>query len=148
MIMPKQMQILKLRDELRSVGISSDLVDVDQLVDSRLSYPENAQNIMNQFQGHRKLTKKSTRGHSDAGTGGNVDMRYAAQYHQTRTPRARNTDESQRNQRTYTEKQIQKNPSLLDTWFNNPGNSDIFGIDAFGSSKVRPKRKTKRKNKR
>ena len=144
MNMPKRMQILKLKDELRGVGISHDLVDLDQLVDSKLTYPENAQNIMNRFQSHKKLKGKSAKKHQDAGSGGNIDMRYASQYHQSRSSHSRNLDESMRNQRTFSEKQIRKRPSLLDTWMRSPGNSDIFGIDAFGYSNKRPKRKKKR----
>jgi len=143
--MNKKLQINKLRGELGRAGIDHDTVDLDALVDSRLSYGENAQNIMNRYQGHRKQAGKSRKGSQGAGEGGNIDLRYAQQFHQSRSPQAQKQDEGNRNNRTFTEKQIAKRPSILDGWMRSPGRSDIFGIDVFSNSEPKRKKKHKRK---
>lgn len=76
---------------------------------------------------------------------GNVDFAYAHQSQMARTQRSREMDESTRHKRTYTERQISRKPGLLDAWYRNPGSLDIFGIDAFGSSKTRKTRKRRGK---
>jgi len=134
MIMPKRMQEMKLKDELRRVGISPDTVDISALTDKTLSYGENYKNVMSQFKNTsnaQRKTKQSTMGI------GNIDFKYAHQAHQARSPHSISMDEAIRNRNTYTEKQISRKPALLDRWYSDMGNSDIFGIDAFGSSKRR-----------
>lgn len=139
MNMPKGMQILKLKDELRRARIASDTVDLHALVDSTLSYPENERLIMSRFKRTDPKTKKSHKGGTLGGVG-SVDMHHASQYHQSRSPRARSTDEARRNKNTHTEKQLDKKPALLDSWFRRPGNSDIYGIDGFGGRPGKKKR--------
>ncbi len=144
MLMPKRMQILKLQDELRRLKISPDTVDLEAHVDSKISYPENARNILSKFERRDNKKTKSHRGATLGGIG-NIDLHYASQYHQTRTPTSRSSDEARKNKNTYTERDLNKRPSLLDGWFRRPGNSDIWGIDAFGRSKPTKKHKSKRR---
>ena len=141
------MQIWSLQKELRSKGISSDTVDLHALVDSKLSYPENARNILNRYKRTDNAAKKSKKGTHHGGVG-NVDLKYAAQYHQSRSPAARATDEARGNRKTYSERDISRNPSLLSAWYRNPGNSDIIGIDAPPNYKPHKRKTTKRKTKK
>lgn len=140
MNMPKGMQKLKMQDELRKLGISPDTVDLDALVDAKLSYPENYSNIMARYKKVSNAARKS-RPSTLSGLGG-LNFSYAAQSHQARSQQAQRLDESVRARKTHTERQVMNKPELLDDWFKNPGKSDIFGIDAFGHSKPRKKRRT------
>lgn len=138
MNMPKRMQVLKLMDEFARMGISSDLVDLDSLVDASLTYPENYRNIASRYKKTSNAARKSrptTIGVS------NIDLSYAAAAHQARSPQARNMDEATRARSTYTERQAMSQLGVLDKWFKNPGRADIVGIDAFGHSKPRKKRR-------
>lgn len=139
MVMPKRMQAMKLRDELQRIGVDRDIVDLEALTDSTLSYPENYRNIMSRYKRTDPKARKSKATYIGGGSG--LDLSYAAQAHQARSPQARVVDERVLARRAYTEKQIARKPSKLDSWFKNPGRFDILGIDAFGFS--RPAKKSK-----
>ena len=138
MNMPKGFQIRKLQDELKRAGVSADLVDLHAMTDANLSYPENYKNIMGRYKPTGNAHKKGKQNRFGVS---NIDFKYAHDMQQSRSPQSRAIDESQRHRRTYTEKQVSRRPGLLDSWFKNPGNSDIFGIDVFGFSKERKKRR-------
>lgn len=133
-IMPKRMQVLKIKDKLEKEGIPADTVDVDALVDSDLSYPENEQNVMGKFKNTSKKNTKSksyTTGHRD------VDIAYAKQSEDARPDHAKKIDEATTAENSYTEKDIKKNPELLEDWYKNPEKSDIEGIDKLSTSRKR-----------
>lgn len=140
--MPRRMQILKMQDELKRQDISPDLVDLNALIDANLSYPENYKNIMSRY---KRVDNKARKSKAALGSGGNIDIAYASQYHQSRSQQARQADEARAAKKTYTEKQISRKPDLLDAWYKNPGKSDIFGIDVFGYSKSAKRKGKKRK---
>ena len=143
MNMPKGLQKLKMRDELKGMGIAADLVDLEAHIDSTLSYPENWRNVMGKYKRTDNKAKKSHTGRTFGIS--NIDMSYAAQSHAARSPRSRVMDEARSNKKTYTEKELSKRPSLLDSWFRRPGKSDLFGIDGFKKSNHKKKRKSKKR---
>lgn len=138
MVMPKRMQAMKLSDELRRLGISPDLVDVEALTDASLSYPENYRNVMSRYKRTDNKAKKSKATYLGCGSG--LDLSYAAQSHKTRSPHAQRMDEAFLSKGTFTERQIARDCSKLLKWYKEPGRYDIVGIDAFGYSKRRKRR--------
>lgn len=145
MLMPRRLQALNIQNALRKKNIAPDLVDVEALIDSSLSYPENTRNILAQYgRVDNKVRKHYTKA-SHIGEGNvNLDLSYAAQYHQARSLHAQRTDESTRAKRTFTERQIARKPELLDMWFSHANLYDIVGIDASNG----PRRTIKRKRKK
>ena len=139
------MQAHKLREEFKTMGIDADLVDLQALIDSSLSYPENYRNIVGKYKRvDSKARKTKTKKHGAS----NLDIHYASQSHQSRSPQARTTDESRTSCKTFTEKEILKDAGLLDKWGRAQNRYDIVGIDSFGSSAAcRKKPKTKSKSK-
>lgn len=138
--MPRRMQVLKIREELQRRGVSADEVDVEALVDSTLSYPENARQVLSKHK-RTEVEAQRTKGRTKyLGQGGSVDLQYASQYHQARTPTAQAQDNAIRAKTTWTERQLSKKPSRFDTWMSSPNRSDILGIDAHGFSKRRKRR--------
>ena len=139
MNMPKRMQAYKLRDEFNKMGIAADLVDLEALIDSTLSYPENYRNIIGQYKRADNKAKKSktkASGYSD------IDLSYASQSHQARSLRSRMIDEARTSCKTFTENQLRKDISLLQKWYKNPNKFDIEGIDSFvRSSSCKRRRK-------
>lgn len=147
------MQAHKLKDEFKKMGIAADLVDLEAMIDSSLSYPENFKNIVGKYKRvDSKARKTKTKKHGAS----NLEIHYAAQSHQARSPQAKTADESRTSCKTFTEKQVMKDAGLLDRWARAQNRFDIVGIDSFGSSVAcrqkkpktkKSKTKTKRKKK-
>jgi len=136
--MPIGMQKLKLKDELKRKGISPDLVDIDALIDSKLSYPENLSNIMKTLGKNRLHTLKSAKTSSHRKAMHQLDSMtlqfekdQAMHRHQSRSIRSQVMDQSKRARIVIKDKDIIKNPDLLKKWFKNPNQYDVEGIDNY-----------------
>lgn len=135
-IMPKKMQVLKLKDELKRKGISPDVVDLHALVDGKLSYPENLTNIMKKVSSNKKhiLKTSKTASHRKAMKQlDSLELQFekdqALDRHMRRSHRSQALDESKKAKVVIKDKDIINNPNLLKKWFNNPNRYDIQGID-------------------
>lgn len=142
--MPKKMQAHKLKDEFEKMGIAADLIDLEAFIDSSLSYPENYRNIVGRF---KRVDSKATKTKTKIGGASNLDIHYAAQSHQARSPQSQRSDESRTSCRTFTEKQVMKDARLLDKWSAAPKRFDITGIDTGHATTCRRKKPTKSKSK-
>ncbi len=138
------MQAHKLKDELKKIGIGVDLVDLEALIDSSLTYPENYRNIVKRY---KRVDSKATKTKTKKGGASNLDIHYASQSHQARSPQARTADEARTSCKTFTEKQVLKDASLLDRWYAAQNRLDLEAIDTGHSTACSKKPKTKSKSK-
>ncbi len=124
--MNKGLQIHKIRRYLDSIGLSSDLVDVPSLIDSTLTYSENRHNIVKKI---RKGYKKIQDVNKLSGQSLNFEMDQAEAFFGQRSQRSQDMDSRKRARKTFTEKDIIKNPDVLNKWYKKPNRYDIVGID-------------------
>jgi hypothetical protein len=115
-IMNKGLQIHKLKQFLKKHGIDPDLVDLEALVDSKLSYKENKKNIMKQLGISEGIVQKVSeiefREIEDA-------IRQAQMYHEMRSERSQRMDEERK-------AKIPKDP---EAWFRHPERYDLPQVD-------------------
>lgn len=140
-VMNKGLQIYKLKKELKKHGIDPDLVDLDALVDSKLTYKENKKNIFKLLGIGKKGKKLDEDEILDA-------LRQALMYHtEFRSDRARIIDDAK----------VAKLPKKVQSWFKHPERYDLPGIDAPGTYRDyikylenlnKKKKKKKRKKKK
>jgi hypothetical protein len=117
-IMPKALQIQKLKQFLKKKGVDPDTVDLEHLVDSKLTYSENKKNVMKilGLSGRKTLTSKIQA----------LKQQLEDIFRQTvqietelRSDRARMVDERRK----------AKVPKKPDTWFKHPDKYDLPGVD-------------------
>jgi len=115
-VMNKGLQIAKLKQLLKKHGIDPDLVDLEALVDSSLTYRENKENIMRQLGISEGITVKPSEVElqeiEDA-------IRQAQMYHEMRSERAQRMDESK----------VAKIPKDTEAWFRHPERYDLPEVD-------------------
>jgi len=137
MNMPKGMQIYKMKQDLLKMGISPDTVDLEALVDGRITYGENLKNIerkigishsRKQTGTFSKAKHKKTLNAQDA-MGLAFEKEHAMDRHQRRSLLSVQMDESKKAKHTLTDRQILDNHPLLQKWYKQPNRYDIQGID-------------------
>ncbi len=115
-VMNKGLQIAKLKQFLKKHGIDPDLVDLEALVDSTLTYRENKENIMRQLGISEGLTVKPS--HMELQEIEDA-IRQAQMYHEMRSERAQRMDESK----------VAKIPKDPEAWFRHPERYDLPEVD-------------------
>ncbi|MBO8182041.1 MAG: hypothetical protein H0Z28_04510 [Archaeoglobus sp.] len=115
-VMNKGLQIAKLKQFLKKHGIDPDLVDLEALVDSTLTYRENKENIMRQLGISEGLTVKPS--HIELQEIEDA-IRQAQMYHEMRSERAQRMDESK----------VAKIPKDPEAWFRHPERYDLPEVD-------------------
>lgn len=135
-VMPKGMQKLKLRDELKRKGISPDLIDLDALIDAKLSYPENISNVMKNLGKNTKAILKSSKTASHRKAVNQLDSmelsferEQALTKHLSRPLKSIMMDDARRAKTIIRDRDIINNPNILKRWFLYPNRYDIEGID-------------------
>ena len=132
--MPIQLQIYNIKRWLRRHGYEPDLIDVEALVDSTLSYRENL-----------KIVKEAIAGMTGIPADVKEQMlRSAHELHTTRSPRSQLLDERFRARRTVDPREASVED--IEDWMEHPDKMDIYGIDASSFSK--PVRRRSRKGSR
>lgn len=116
--MNRGLQARNLRRSLKKKGVDSDLVDVDALLDSKLTYSENKRIIVDVFGGNNPLTGSARSANYYAA---------ASQAHANRTPRAKRIDENRNARKQFDGASLTKKEYRL--WSKNPNRYDITGID-------------------
>jgi len=141
-VMPKSLQIQKLKQFLKKKGIEPDTVDLEALVDSKLTYSENKKNVMKilGLSGRKTLTSKIQALKQQL----EDIFRQAVQIEtELRSEKARMIDERRK----------AKIPRKPDTWFRHPDKYDLPGVDLPNTTvndfikTYLPKKKTKRTKK-
>jgi hypothetical protein len=115
-VMNKGLQIAKLKQFLKKHGIDPDLVDLEALVDSTLTYRENKENIMGQLGISEGITVKPS--HIELQEIEDA-IRQAQMYHEMRSERAQKMDESK----------VAKIPKDPEAWFRHPERYDLPEVD-------------------
>ncbi len=116
-VMNKNLQIYKLKKELKKYGIEPDTVDLEALVDPTLTYKENKANIFKQLgisPGQKAIKKEDEI---------REIIKQAQYYHEQRSERAKAVDEAR----------LAKIPEDPELWFKYPGKYDLPGVDAPGT---------------
>ncbi|WP_202320201.1 hypothetical protein [Archaeoglobus neptunius] len=115
-VMNKGLQIANLKKFLKKHGIDPDLVDLEALVDSTLTYRENKENIMKQLGISEGFTVKPSEIErqeiEDA-------IRQVQMYHEMRSERAQQMDE----------RKVAKIPKDPEAWFRHPERYDLPEVD-------------------
>mgnify|MGYP000498308316 CR=1 FL=1 len=115
-VMNKSLQIYNLKKFLKKHGIEPDLVDLEALVDSKLTYHENKENIKKQL----GISDKSTVKPSDLEIQEIEEaIKQAQMYHEMRSERAQMMDE----------KKFAKLPKDPEAWFRHPEKYDLPEVD-------------------
>lgn len=121
--------VYNLKRYIENRGISADLIDLDALYDSELSYAENKKNILKQIGLAQDMEEKE------------YLMQEIDAVQDSRSARAQALDAAKRAQRTYNV----QNVAGLREWTKAPNRVDIEGIDAFSGSKKTATKKSKSK---
>lgn len=123
-VMNGGLQIHNIKGELNKRDIDTELFDVDAHLDSKLFYPENRDNILEQFkhQGNMRDEELDTQGVE-------FEIEQATDFHQSRSELSQEMDERKKAQTVITEKQIAKKLNATDKWYEKPNKSDIQGVD-------------------
>lgn len=141
-VMNKGLQICNLKKLLKKHNIDPDLVDLEALVDSTLTYQENKKNIMKQLGISENVVKRV----SDVEIMEIEDaIRQARMYHEMRSERAQRMDER---------KKAKMPKKDVEAWFRHPERYDLPQVDypdpdysvqdyLKGTKKGRKKAKTK-----
>lgn len=137
MIMPKAMQIYKMKQDLLKMDISPDTVDLESLVDGRISYSENLTNIERKIGRSHKLKQKGKYGKSKHKQILSVydaqelsfEREQALSRHMRRSSKSIQMDERKRAHTILKDKDILNYPSKIAKWYKNPNRLDIKGID-------------------
>ncbi len=120
--MPKNLQIKKLRKLLKSKGIEPDLIDLEALVDSTLTYPENKKRVL-RFIGKRGrgyTTKSKPKTQKAMKIEEIYDtIHQAGMFNEMRSDRSRKMDERKK----------AKFPLKPDQWFAFPNRYDLPFVD-------------------
>lgn len=117
-VMNKALQIHKLKQFLAKQGIEADLVDLEALVDSTLTYRENKENVLKALGITTKKKEAKTEEEfkeeeiRDA-------IKQAQYYHEQRSKKAKALDENRK-------AKIPKNP---EAWFRHPERYDLPQVD-------------------
>ena len=137
--MNRNLQIYKIKQELKRSKISSDLVDVEALLDSSLSYTENKKKILIIANREKKRPKIDS-------VALDFEKEQARAFHNSRSVPAQIADESKRSKKVIGDIMITGDPKILDKWYKDPNKYDIVGVD-YPSTQVKskPKKPVKRK---
>ena len=123
-VMNRGLQIHNIKGELNKRDIDTELFDVEAHLDSKLSYPENRDNILEQFkhQGNMRDEELDTQAVD-------FEIEQATDFHQSRSELSQEMDERKRAHTIITEKRIAKELNATDKWYEHPNKSDIQGVD-------------------
>lgn len=123
-VMNRGLQIHNIKGELNKRDIDTELFDVEAHIDSKLSYPENRDNILEQFkhQANMRDEELDTQGVE-------FEIEQATDFHQSRSELSQEMDERKKAKTVITEKQIAKELNATDQWYEHPNKSDIQGVD-------------------
>lgn len=116
--MNRGLQSYRIRKALQKKGVASDLVDVEALIDGKLTYSENKRSIVNVFGGNKTVdgSKRSADYYASA-----------SQAHARRSPRAKQIDEKRNARKQFDGESLNKKEYRA--WSKNPNRYDITGID-------------------
>jgi len=129
-VMPKALQVKKIKEWLRRKGIDPQSIDVEALVDETLTYNENLANVKKYvMQGEPSLEETYAE-----------MLRYASWLHNQRSERSQIMDENLRAKVVISTVPSPYNIALLNKWLENPARYDIEGIDVHFDSKTRKRR--------
>ncbi len=133
--MNKNLQVYKIREYLRKQGIDPQTIDVEHLVDSRLTYRENLRRIKKYVATRRDPTLEEALASA---------LRYAAYVHSQRSEKSRRLDNKLRARNTIKPRPNSLTLAKIELWFKNPSRYDIEGIDA-GAKKRKARKKRKKR---
>jgi len=131
---------LQVRNIKKALGSKADLIDVESLVDSRLSYSENKRIVLKKAKS-RGVSKSST--NSFKGSSLFYEDK-ARKLNSLRSKRSLSLDGTRTAKRTFKSKLLTK--QQFNTWKKNKNRYDIDTVDGYGTynKPVRQKRLTRR----
>jgi len=147
-VMPKALQIQKLKQFLKKKGIEPDTVDLEALVDSKLTYTENKKRIMEilGLKGRGYTVKAKALKKIEIKLQEIYDtIRQALDFHEMRSEKSKILDEKKK-------ARVPKDPEL---WFKHPERYDLptvdhpsMSLDDYIKQLMKPKKKAKGKAKK
>jgi uncharacterized protein YlxW (UPF0749 family) len=125
--MNKALQIYNLKKFLKKHGIDEDLIDLEALVDSSLTYPENKKIVANYIKNMIK-NKEYDAEKYDAEYIQHL-LNIARELHEERSEQAREYDEKIKSKKVIDLEKSKHPEKDLEKWSKNMGKMDILGID-------------------
>ena len=123
-VMNRGLQIHNIKGELNKRDIDTQLFDVEAHIDSKLSYPENRDNILEQFKHQANMRDNELDEQAVE-----FEVEQATDFHQSRSELSQEMDERKKARDTITEKQIARDPEILNKWYELPNRYDVKGVD-------------------
>ena len=134
--MPFRQQLARIKQYLSNRGISARICEIEDYMSPDLHYDENETAVLEVFgmrMGHRYTDLEAF-------------TAQAQRRDDERSEHAQLTDYHKRAVHTWTPREVLKDISKADRWFNFPNRYDIVGIDVKAG--LKPKRKARRKKKK
>jgi len=121
------LQAHNLKQELKRSGIDSDKVDVQAEIDPTLRYGENKTNLM------RKISMNTEKYYGESLDSDELSFEkdQANDFHSRRTEKAQMMDNSRQADEMITDRQITKNPVIINLWYKEPNRLDVQGVDDY-----------------
>jgi len=135
-LMPFRQQVARIKQYLSNRGISARIGEIEDYISPDLHYDENKTAVLETFgmrMGHRYTNLEAF-------------IAQAQMRDDERSEHAQLIDYHKRAVHTWTPREVLKDLSKADRWFNFPNRYDIVGIDVKAG--LKPKRKARRKKKK
>jgi len=135
-LMPFRQQVARIKQYLSNRGISARIGEIEDYMSPDLHYDENKTAVLEVFgmrMGHRYTDLEAF-------------IEQAQMRDDERSEHAQLIDYRKRAVHTWTPREVLKDLSKADRWFNFPNRYDIVGIDVKAG--LKPKRKARRKKKK
>ena len=123
--MNKSLQVHNIRRALKREGVDSDMIDVEAEVDKSLRYTENKENIITKIK--RDPERYYAQHLDDESLSFEKDQ--ARDFHDQRSEKSQQMDESIQAVRTINDREITKNANSVNRWYKAPNRLDIEGVD-------------------
>lgn len=125
--MNKGLQVHNIKQELKREGVDVDKVDVEAEIDPVLRYGENKKNILAKI--NRNTERYYAQHLDDESLSFEKDQ--ARDFHDQRSEKSRQMDESISAATIIDDREITKNPNVVNRWYKTPNRLDIEGVDDY-----------------
>ena len=135
-LMPFRQQVARIKQYLSNRGVCASISEIEDYMSPDLHYDENKTAVLEVFgmrMGHRYTDLEAF-------------IEQAQMRDEERSEHAQLTDYRKRAVHTWTQREVLKDLSKADKWFNFPNRYDILGIDVKAG--LKPKRKARRNKKK